>query len=597
MKNKHSLKLRVLILAITSLLITSCNLFPSFSNNSSKSSTIVSSNVGDTSFSSSALSSATSTGSFTSNQGSLSHDSSSNPMSSTIPNITRTVDLYASNDFHGAIKPSGYEMGAVKNFTYLKQKGISPNTVVMGSGDFFQGSIESNYNRGALLTELMMEANFTAYVIGNHDFDWGGSYIARNRDLTPQVSKETKKIPFLGANIYDFNIATKTVGDFADELCEPYTTKVLENGLKVGIIGTIGSNQITSIVAKYADPYTFLEPATYVKKYSDELREAGCDVVIWNNHAPMADTLSNYRNYDLTQLSPISGERYVDAVFCSHSHAFEMDEINGVPVVQAGNNGRGIARVTLSVNPNGSVFSDLFTTYYTSQILVALADDATIKQIVDHYGNETTPLANKVVGTSNGVFSKNNFSGGATVPNLVVAAAADYINKSTSLNNLGITAVISNLARDDLPSGSITYSNLFKSIPFDNNILIMNVKGSDIIDEVQYMSGSSYANSTYLFNTDQKYNFNTFYKIAVLDYVGTHRNISRNYDYFPSLSNGGEVLGSINEQGGMSLNNEVNEFNYRDITEKYIESLPNKQLNTTNYIYNSGNFFVDNISN
>lgn len=46
----------------------------------------------------------------------------------------------------------------------------------------------------------------------------------------------------------------------------------------------------------------------------------------------------------------------------------------------------------------------------------------------------------------------------------------------------------------------------------------------------------------------------------------------------------------------MSLNNEVNEFNYRDITEKYIENLPNKQLNTANYIYNTGNFNVDNIS-
>ena len=116
-------------------------------------------------------------------------------------------------------------MGAIKNFTYLKQKGTSPNTVVMGSGDFFQGSIESNYNRGALITELMMEANFTTYVLGNHDFDWGSSYIARNRNLTPQVSSATRKIPFLGANIHEFDIATKTVGDFADELCEPYTPK------------------------------------------------------------------------------------------------------------------------------------------------------------------------------------------------------------------------------------------------------------------------------------------------------------------------------------------------------------------------------------
>lgn len=533
-----------------------------------------------------------STSSVSSESSSSSSSLSQSSSSSQSQYTTRTVDLFAINDFHGAIQPSGYEMGAVKNFSYLKQKAQTENTVVLGSGDFFQGSIESNYNRGALVTELMIEAGFTAYTLGNHDFDWGSTYINQNRNLAPKVSNETDNVPFLGANIFNYNIETKTVGTHADDLCESYATKTLENGLKIGIIGTIGSDQITSIASEYADPYTFLDPATYVKQYSNELRANGCDVIVWDNHAGSNDSLTSSYNYDLTQTSSVSGKRYVDAVFCSHTHNHEKAMVNGVPIIQGQNNGRGLGEISLIIDKNGNISCSKYSYYYdnvyASNFMASTTADNTIQEVVDYYAVETTPLANKVIGTSNGVFTKKNSSGEASVSNLMVAAAADYINKSDDLKNLGITAVIANQGRADIYEGDITYSDLFKAVPFDNNYLILNVIGSDIINEAQISN-----NSTYLMDVNQKYYYSSYYKIAVLDYLGTHRDSDREYDYFSSLSYGGEVLGQINAQGGMSPMNVVNDFNYREIASSYMENTLNKQIDVLDFVYNTGHFCVD----
>ena len=112
---------------------------------------------------------------------------------SKLPSAIRTVDLYAINDFHGAVNNISSVGG------YLKErKNSNANTVLINSGDMFQGSIESNSNRGKLLTDCMDVIGFDAFTYGNHEFDWG----LNNLESLAQASS-TK---FLGANIYHINL-------------------------------------------------------------------------------------------------------------------------------------------------------------------------------------------------------------------------------------------------------------------------------------------------------------------------------------------------------------------------------------------------------
>ena len=120
-------------------------------------------------------------------------ESSEEESESTFVPASGTVEFYAINDFHGSVEPNGYEMGILKVGSYLKQRQEEENTVIINSGDFWQGSIQSNLNHGEYLTKINNEIGFDAMTLGNHEFDWGVSYIERNSQI---VSETGFKTPF-----------------------------------------------------------------------------------------------------------------------------------------------------------------------------------------------------------------------------------------------------------------------------------------------------------------------------------------------------------------------------------------------------------------
>ena len=89
----------------------------------------------------------------------------------------KTIEIYSTNDFHGAVQEENNYMGLGKWATYLKAKGEQYNTLLLDQGDTWQGSIYSNYNHGELITDVMNYIKFDARSVGNHDFDWGTSYL------------------------------------------------------------------------------------------------------------------------------------------------------------------------------------------------------------------------------------------------------------------------------------------------------------------------------------------------------------------------------------------------------------------------------------
>ena len=249
-------------------------------------------------------------------------------------NETKKIHLYGINDFHGAVLENGNEMGIVQLGSFLKTKKAHGNTLLINSGDFFQGSIESNYNYGALLTDCMNEIEFDCFTLGNHEFDWGVSMIQNNQKRKGDNGYQT---PFLAANIYQYDMDSKEIGDYA-QLGEKYTIKTLENGLKVGIIGVIGKDQIPSISSQHVDDYIFLDPVPIIQDLSDELKtKKDVDVVIVDCHTDqdsITENASIFNPAKITSISPVSNQRYVDAVFCAHTHQNESQILDGVPFIQ-----------------------------------------------------------------------------------------------------------------------------------------------------------------------------------------------------------------------------------------------------------------------
>lgn len=440
-----------------------------------------------------------------------------------LESATRTVNFYAINDFHG----EWARMSQIAGF--LTERKANGNTLLVNSGDMFQGSMESNSNFGKLLSECMDDTGFDSFTFGNHEFDWG---LDNLRELA-----SNSNVPFLGANIYNWNRATGW-GGFASDLAQEYVVKTLDNGLTVGIIGVIGKDQITSISSQLVQSIGFKDPKEVVPELSQKLRnELGCDVVVVSAHTGQ-ETFLNDRSWDITQ--------YADAVFCAHTHSAEQDMKNGVPFIQGGSYGRYVANVTLEVDENGNVSCAEsrnigFDNSWPNKISVSNRIDNSNEKIKDEAQQVLAKLTDGYLNSS------------TAVPRLVSHAIANYAAKM----GYEIDLAMVNNARNSLEQGNVTYTELYEAIPFDNVVYIAKVQGKDILNEARYDSNSIWRVSGVAIEN------NKYYTIAVIDYLLFHQNSNRNYNYFPSAFTSGFAPVPLTKEG-------VDVYNYRLITKDFL---------------------------
>lgn len=457
--------------------------------------------------------------------------------------------VYSFNDFHGAVKEysSSSHAGLARFGTYLKNVSKESNTIIIDSGDTFQGSIESNYNRGQLITDVFNSAHVDVHTLGNHDFDWGEDVIEANK--ARDDSTDGWRMTNLGANIYDYTFTTKTQGTSQQSrLGEKYYIKTLENGFKVGIIGTIGSDQITSICSPLVEDICFKNHISYIKDLSDELRnEKGCDFVIASVHNSCEGLLNN----GLTDVSPVSGKKYVDYVVGGHSHANEKLSENDVYFTQASSYGQMMYKATFNISSNEVASCDVSEISYSTIKSATSKIDSKIQAFIDHYGAESSEAGNEVITSASGSFSQTG-----ELPNLLCKAIY------TTARNQGYNVVLANVnkARYSVYSSSWTYSTIYEAFPFDNVVYIVKVKGSKNIQQLCNSYNYVYHDSSFT-----SMNSSSEYLVAVIDYLLWHTDAERNYDYFNHNSGYMEIVDTIKNSNGEN-------FLYRDILANYLHN-------------------------
>ena len=91
-------------------------------------------------------------------------------------------ELFAFNDLHGVFSDTDSDVGVARLTTYLKTA-AGKNSIILSSGDTWQGSSESNLTSGLIMTEWMNAIGVAAMTLGNHEFDWGEDAIEQNAAL------------------------------------------------------------------------------------------------------------------------------------------------------------------------------------------------------------------------------------------------------------------------------------------------------------------------------------------------------------------------------------------------------------------------------
>lgn len=426
---------------------------------------------------------------------------------STTASSRQTVEIYAVNDLHGTAYSSFDTFSRMA--AYLKNRqAVSPNTLILASGDMFQGTALSNYYRGRPIVEILNAAGFDAFTLGNHEFDWGIDQIAVYRDGNPDNGE-------LAGPVLAANIVNKTTHE-PMSWTQPYFVYET-NGLRIGVIGVIG-DVINSISASRVADYEFTDALAAVAQYAPILHvQEDCDLVVVSMHG--------YSSSVNLSIAGLSGDSQVDAVLNGHTHQNQYEVIPdetaaGMPCVQVSGN-----------ESSGSLLAKIVLVYDTSLSRVVTAtpsligeislgsSDPVADDIIEEYSTDPAYVAfiSEVLATT--TVSLNRYSD--ELQKWGASVVRDYAGVDFGMINAGGFRV-------SLSSGEQTMGDLVVLYPFDNYIKTCELTGAQLTSfylsvlqhgyDVVWDDSVSYADGV-LSKDGVPVNLAAYYTVGAVDYI------------------------------------------------------------------------------
>ncbi|OYU84511.1 MAG: metallophosphatase [Flavobacterium sp. BFFFF2] len=218
--------------------------------------------------------------------------------------ILHTNDVHSYIDPFPANHPKNPNMGGVARRAALIEsvRKENPNTLLVDSGDIFQGTPYFNYFGGELEFKLMSMMGYELATLGNHDFDNGIDGLLRQM---PHA-----KFDFVSAN-YDFKNTP------LDGHVKPY--KIIQKaGLKIGIFG-LGVALDGLVDKKNSLETVYLDPIEMSQEMVKQLQRAHCDLIICLSHIGYKYKDDPNRVCDLSLAAQTQG---IDFILGGHTHTF-----------------------------------------------------------------------------------------------------------------------------------------------------------------------------------------------------------------------------------------------------------------------------------
>lgn len=319
-------------------------------------------------------------------------------------------------------------------------------TVIVDGGDSFDGGFFSKFTEGSIVSQAFKEMGVEASIIGNHDLTWGLEKYAN-------LAKDTGAT-MLGANVVDIS-----TGQHLNFL-KPYTV-MEKNGVKIGIVG------VTTPMTKlgHGDDVEIEDPRRSALRNINKMNEAEKpDMIVILSHLGVEE------DKVLAEKLAKDGVK-VDLIVGSHSHTAveEPIDVAGTKIVQAGGDGKYLGNLDIQFDPKSKKIVSAEENLI--KLTKDIKPDPVVKKILQPFIDKYTELKDKKLGEAPENLPQSR-------------------DKTTKLCNLFVeaqkmdsdVAVTSSFSiRSGIDKGDITYGDLFTMYPFDNELLQVKGKGSDII--------------------------------------------------------------------------------------------------------------------
>jgi 5'-nucleotidase len=372
--------------------------------------------------------------------------------------ILHTNDLHAHDDPY---LDHGKSIGGMDRIAHLIRsiRSKNPDCLAIDAGDIFQGTPYFTFYHGAVEVQMLNDAGYDIYTIGNHEFDDGPA------NLAEQLSKAK-------FDIIDCNLDASAYPPLA-RLIKPSVVKTI-HGEKVGFIGAIVPDlakvtlhsENVKVVNGDGD---WMAP---IKAEIAKLKQQGINKIILVTHTGVE------LDRDLAQLPD------VDAIVGGHSHT-RLDEPIVVEhpdgshciVVQTGSYGRTLGKLDLAFLPDGTL--DMANTHdHLINITDRIYPDRRISRYLAKKAKPFIAMRRLILAVATDNF-ENNFrrSGGdSALGDLITDALAE------GAAQYGATIALQNRGgiRSHIDAGPINQEKVEETLPFENHLIVATISGADL---------------------------------------------------------------------------------------------------------------------
>ncbi|MCI9608549.1 MAG: bifunctional metallophosphatase/5'-nucleotidase [Muribaculaceae bacterium] len=441
------------------------------------------------------------------------------------------------NDTHSAIDPAADGKGGILRRKVIVDsvRAARKNVMLVDAGDAVQGTLYYTLFGGEVERKLMDDMGYDLQILGNHEFDSG------MEALSKQVAQS--KAQWLTTN-YDMS------GTALDEFFAPYVIKEFD-GKRIGFIainldpdGMISAANCAGV--KYLDGMKAANSTAWHLKHNERV-----DMVVALSHIGYN---SGVKPLD-TDIAKSSED--IDIIIGGHSHTLINPELENAPewrvanaagdtilVVQTGSLGRYVGEIDIDLET-------LRPTYRLIPVDSRLDSriDPASAAILEPYRHDVDSILGIKIGRAAAPLVKADFGLVNLITDIVYRAGSDLNGKAVDMAVMNKGGI-----RCDMPAGNITRGLIMQMLPFDNRIVLIDIKGSDLAAGFDVMAGrlgDGVSNASAVFDPatgkctqiyigGKPLDPEKTYRVATIDYLATGG------DYMRSFKNATETGRSSN---------------------------------------------------
>ena len=324
------------------------------------------------------------------------------------------------------------------------------STLALAIGDAWNGPAISSFFYGETTSAVMGRMGFAASALGNHELDYGREQFQKN--------VKAGGFPFLAANLKVKDAALAKNWDLPGfELFE-------RQGLKIGVVGLTSPKTVPTAMSGRAEGLEVIPDEQALTNAVGEALKSGADTVVVLADECPSDLQGVVGKHPEWKVSLVAGGRCAQPVNTKEGNTTFVSL------------GRGFDKYLRAAytydasKPEGEQVTGVEVTMVdvTGGEGAPAPDADTAKMIAEFKGKLDQALGEQI-GVTKKAFEKDS----KQLAGWVTTAIREQVGTdAVVLNRKGF--------RESLPAGKVTKGSVYSVLPFENSVMVVQVKGADL---------------------------------------------------------------------------------------------------------------------